>query len=94
RGAESALAAAREMRVRREGDAARAEAAWAAMAERIAERLGADPVLPNPPAVLDADSEDRARKKLERFSRERENIGPVNLLAEIEAAAIEEQVAT
>ncbi|MBN9403202.1 MAG: hypothetical protein J0I30_10385, partial [Burkholderiales bacterium] len=61
---------------------------------RIVERLGADPGLPDPPAELGADTEDKARRKLERLQREREEMGPVNLRAEVEAAEITAQVDT
>ncbi len=64
------------------------------MAERILERLGANPALPDPPAELNADSEDKARKRWERLTREREEMGPVNLRAEIEATEAEEAIAT
>ena len=46
------LGAAREGAVRAEGNAAQAGLAWTAMAERIAERLGPDPAMPDPPAEL------------------------------------------
>ena len=94
RAAESALAAAREALVRAEGAAAQADHAWGTVAERIVERLGANPALPDPPDPLDADAEDRLRRRLERLQRERDGIGPVNQRAEIEAAETEAQVAT
>jgi chromosome segregation protein len=93
RAAEAALGTAREDAVRCEGAASHAEQAWTAMAERIAERLGASPALPNPPAELSAEIEEKARRRLERLLKEREEMGPVNLRADVEAEAIEQQIA-
>jgi chromosome segregation protein len=94
RGAETILAAARETRAREEGNIAAANHAWGTVAERILERLGASPALPDPPAELNADSEDKARKRWERLTREREEMGPVNLRADIEAEEAEQAIAT
>ena len=94
RAAEAALAARREDAVRAEGHAQQASHAWGTVAERILERLGVNPALPDPPADLSAESEDRARKRLERQLREREEMGPVNLRAEQEASDVEKQIGT
>jgi chromosome segregation protein len=94
RAAEQRLGAAREDAVRAEGAAQQADYEWGTVAERIVERLGADPALPDPPADLSAESEDKARKRLDRLLREREEMGPVNLRAEVEAEAVEAQMAT
>ncbi len=94
RAAESALAAAREHVVRGEGDAAQAEQAAAAIAERIAERLGAHPSLPDPPADTSPEAEEKSRRRLERLQHEREEMGPVNLRAEVEAEEIGKQIDT
>jgi chromosome segregation protein len=94
RAAEAALAASREDAVRAEGVAGQAEQAWLAVAERIAERLGASPALPDPPAEILPETEDKARRRLERLLREREEMGPVNLRADVEAEAVEKQIAT
>jgi chromosome segregation protein len=106
RAAEAQLAAARERVARVEGEAAQAEQAWGVVAERILERLGANPALPDPPAellagdgrVLDPargqEIEEKARRKLERLQKEREEMGPVNLRAEVEADEIGKQVET
>jgi chromosome segregation protein len=94
RAAESALSAAREARAREEGNIAAANHAWGTVAERILERLGVNPALPDPPAELTPESEEKARKRWERLTREREEMGPVNLRAEIEAAEAEEAIAT
>jgi chromosome segregation protein len=94
RAAESALSAARETRAREEGNITAANHAWGTVAERILERLGASPALPDPPAELNAESEDKARKRWERLTREREEMGPVNLRADIEAEEAEAAIAT
>jgi chromosome segregation protein len=94
RAAETALSAAREARAREEGNITAANHAWGTVAERILERLGATPSLPDPPADLNAESEDKARKRWERLTREREEIGPVNLRADIEAEEAEAAIAT
>jgi chromosome segregation protein len=91
--AEAALAAAREERVRGEADRDHAGGHRGEVEARIAERLGCDPA-----EILDsANIEDRdelpeladAESRLERLLRERDNMGPVNLVAETEAAEIE-----
>jgi chromosome segregation protein len=64
------------------------------VAERILERLGIHPTLPDPPAEIGPDSEDRARRRLERLQREREDMGPVNLRAELEAEEVGTQIGT
>jgi len=94
RAAEAALANRREIAVRAEGLAEQANHAWGALAERILERLGANPALPDPPEDLTAESEGKARKRHERLVKERDEMGPVNLRAETEAEAIEQQIAT
>ncbi len=94
RAAESALAARREDAVRAEGGLQQASHAWGVVAERILERLGADPSLPDPPADLSPDSEEKARRRLERLLKEREEMGPVNLRAEQEAEDVEKQITT
>ncbi len=93
RTAEAALATAREDLVRGEAAAAQADHAWGTVAERILERLGANPTLPPPPADLSPDAEERARRRLDRLTREREDMGPVNLRAAIEAEEMEGRIA-
>ncbi|MEJ0016433.1 MAG: hypothetical protein WDN25_07665 [Acetobacteraceae bacterium] len=93
RATEATLGQTREAAVRAEGVAAQAEQAWVAMAERIAERLGPEPALPDPPAELTPEAEDKARRRLERLLKEREEMGPVNLRADVEADAVEQQIA-
>ncbi|WP_428484289.1 chromosome segregation SMC family protein [Rhodopila sp.] len=92
RAAEAALAGRREDAVRTEGGLQQASHAWGVVAERILERLGANPALPDPPADLSQDNEDRARKRLERQLKEREEMGPVNLRADQEATAVETRI--
>jgi chromosome segregation protein len=91
--ADAALAGAREERVRGEVDRDHAQAQHAELEARIGERLGC-----RPGEILDsANIEDRdelpdlgdAEGRLERLIRERDNIGPVNLVAEAEAAEID-----
>ncbi len=94
RAVETALAARREDAVRAEGLAQQASHAWGIVAERVLERLGANPALPDPPADLSQETEDRTRKRLERQCKEREEMGPVNLRAEQEAEDVEKQIGT
>ena len=94
RTAEAGLSAARENVVRAEGAAAQADQAWGAVAERILERLGVDAALPDPPAELSPDAEDKARRRLERLLKEREEMGPVNLRADVEAEEVEKRLAS
>ncbi len=94
RAAEAALSAARERVVRCESEATQADHAWGTMAERILERLGENPALPGPPADLSPEAEDKARRKLERLNKEREEMGPVNLRAELESEELATQIAT
>jgi chromosome segregation protein len=92
--ADLALANRREVAVRAEGLAEQANHAWGTVAERILERLGANPELPVPPEDLTEETEAKARKRHERLVKERDDMGPVNLRAETEAEAIEQQIAT
>ncbi len=93
RAAQEALAAAREAAVRAEGNATQADHAWGVVAERILERLGTAPDLPAPPAGdLGPEIEDKARRKLDRLQKERDEMGPVNLRAEIEAGEVEQRI--
>jgi chromosome segregation protein len=94
RAAESALSLAREHTARIEGEVTQADQAWGVVAERILERLGADAALPDPPAELGPETEEKARRKLERLQREREEMGPVNLRADVEAEEIGKQIDT
>ena len=93
RAAEAALAHAREDLVRAEAAAAQADHAWGTVAERVLERLGPNAPLPPAPPDVSAAAEERARRKLDRLAREREEIGPVNLRAAIEAEEMEARIA-
>ena len=93
RAAEQALYAAREAQVRAEGGIATAGASRLAAETAAAERAGAVE-LPEPPPDLSAAAEERARAKFQRLARERDEMGPVNLRAEIEAEALSAEIAT
>ncbi len=93
RTADAALATAREDLVRAEAFTAQAEHAWGTVAERILEKLGATPALPPPPADVSPEAEERARRRLDRLAREREEMGPVNLRAQVEAAEMADRIA-
>jgi chromosome segregation protein len=93
RAAESTLASAREHAVRAEGTTLQARQAWQALEERIAERLGPGAGIPDPPAELSIETEEKARRRYERLLKEREEMGPVNLRADMEAEAVETQIA-
>jgi len=82
----------REALVRAEGAREAAEVAWAAAEAAVAERAGALD-LPAPPAELSAAAEERARAKWQRLARERDEMGPVNLRAEIEAETLAGEIA-
>ena len=93
RAAEAALAAAREAAIRAEAVAQQADHAWGTVAERILEKLGVNPSLPEPTADRSAEAEEKARRKFERLVKERDEMGPVNLRAEVEVEEIEKQIA-
>ncbi|PWC27508.1 chromosome segregation protein SMC [Pseudoroseomonas aestuarii] len=92
RRADTAFAAAREAQLRAEAAAQQAEAAAAAVAQRLAERLGDAPALPPPPGDLSEAAEERARRKAERLAKEREDMGPVNLRADQEMAEVDQRI--
>jgi chromosome segregation protein len=92
RTADARFAAAREALLRAEAEAQSAEGEAERVALRVAERLGEDAALPAPPADLSDAAEERARRKAERLAREREEMGPVNLRAEIEEREVEERI--
>ena len=92
RAAELAQATARENVVRAEAYAAQADHAWGTVAERILEKLGATPNLPPPPADVSPEAEEKARRRMDRLSREREEMGPVNLRAALEAEEMETRI--
>ena len=97
RQAEADLGDAREARVRAEAAVAAARQMLDAVRERIAERLECAPEQTAALADL-SPTEPRPdphqiEAKLEKLLRERENMGPVNLLAEAEAAELDQQIA-
>ena len=94
--AESGLADAREARARAEAAVATTQAHAADLAERILERLECEPGQTLALAGLepgdDLPEAASVESRLERLTRERENMGPVNLRAEMEAEELETQI--
>jgi chromosome segregation protein len=90
--ADQSSAAARERRARLDGQAAAASEARVALLREIGERLAAVPAeLPNLAGLADGQTPPEAQAsaaRLDRLSHERAGIGPVNLMAEGEAAEI------
>ena len=93
RAAETAQVLAREAMLRAEGTVAQADHAWGTVAERVLERLGANPAFPEMTDEPTAEAEDKARRRFERLTKERDEMGPVNLRAEIEADELTRQIA-
>ncbi len=98
RAKEARLAEAREERVRCEGAIEQADQVISGITERARERLdcaAADALA----SVEVADDDklpgrDAAEVRLERLKRERENMGPVNLRADIESREMDERILT
>jgi len=96
RNGESRLAETREDRVRREAAVEQIDQNLAVIAERIAERLECQPE--EALSSVDIDTKeglppaDTVEQKLEKLQRERDNMGPVNLRAEQEAAELDEKI--
>ncbi len=94
--AEQALAAAREERVRAEGAVEQGQQTLANVATRAQERL--EVRLEGLPFLAELKEDqalpphDQVEAKVQRLIRERDNIGPVNLRAEAEAAELERQI--
>ena len=94
--AEAELAAAREERVRAEGVRDQASHGCDEVAARVAERLGTTP--DRVPEVAEIEPDEalpelaHAETRLDRLVRERDNMGPVNLVAEAEANELEQRV--
>lgn len=84
RNADLVLAGSREALIRAEAAAAQAQEAWSALPPSTQAA---------PPTDLSAAAETRARAGLAGLVRDRDSAGPVNLRAEIEAAAIEDAMA-
>jgi chromosome segregation protein len=91
--AESGFVAAREAALRAEATSESAVQAGVALAARIAERFGETPALPEPSQDVSDAAEERARRRAERLTREREEMGPVNLRAETELEELEVRIA-
>jgi chromosome segregation protein len=93
--AEHELAEARENRVRAEGNVAQVEEAAQGLVARIRDRLDCTPEETSAIADLGDDplpEREAVEAKLQRLTRERDNMGPVNLRAETEAAEVEQQI--
>ncbi|WP_449233848.1 chromosome segregation protein SMC [Azospirillum doebereinerae] len=95
--AEAGLADSREARARAEAAVSAAMQQAQTLTERIAERLDCAPEATRAAAELapDEDLPDAAgvEARLDKLTREREAMGPVNLRAEIEATELEAQIA-
>ena len=100
---EAELIQAREAMIRQEGEMAVVERALADTIERIREKLSLTPdQLPEITGITDPDDTEAAgpdrselaalESRVERLLRERDNIGPVNLRAEMEMAEVEERM--
>jgi chromosome segregation protein len=93
---EHRLAEMRENKVRSESAVEQAREAEQALTERIRERLECTPVDVLPLAQLDPSEplpdKNSVDQKLQRLLRERENIGPVNLRAEVESNELDQQL--
>jgi chromosome segregation protein len=92
RDAEQHAGACRERAIRTEAAQAAAAGGLAAVLARAADRLGEQADLPAVEEASDA-AEERARRKFERLTREREEMGPVNLRAELELEELEQRIA-
>jgi chromosome segregation protein len=94
---EHLLAEAREDRVRAEGAVAQAEFMASGLVERARERLDAAPADALQLAEVDPGQDLPERTQLEarldKLTRERDAMGPVNLRAESEAAELDQQIA-
>ena len=96
--ASAALQAAREDKVRLEGQVDLCRQRLADVVERTMETLQCRPEEASEAAGIDPDGDlpdlEKVDLKLERLRRERDNMGPVNLRADIEATEVREKVET
>jgi chromosome segregation protein len=96
READRVVAAAREARVRAESELGRVNQGLTSVRERISERLECLPDQILEKAGISPDEDlpdmDSTEARLERLTRERERIGPVNLRAEQEVEELEQQI--
>jgi chromosome segregation protein len=94
----AALQAAREDKVRLEGQVDLCRQRLADVVERTMETLQCRPEEVSEAAGIDPDGDlpdlEKVDLKLERLRRERDNMGPVNLRADIEATEVREKVET
>ena len=94
--AEQALAGAREERIRAEGAVEQARQAMQMVTRQVQDKLECDldglaeaaELSPDQPLPLKMEVE----RKIERLTRERDNMGPVNLRAEAEAEELQTQI--
>ena len=93
---EARLAETREERIRREAAVEQAEQTRTTVAERVRERLECTPESILESAGISEDETlpelEASETKLERLLRERDNMGPVNLRAEMEAQELNERI--
>ena len=98
RAREARLAEAREERVRCEAAIEQADQIMAGVTERARERLDCTPAEALGSVDVEDDDKlpdrDAAEARLERLKRERDNMGPVNLRADIEAQELDERIQT
>ena len=96
RNRENRLSETREDRVRREAAVEQIDQSLKVIAERIMERLECAPGDSLSSVGIDEEDklppQDAVETKLERLQRERDNMGPVNLRAEQEAAELDEKI--
>ncbi len=96
RSVESGLSEAREERVRCESSVTQIEQSQAAIKERAEEHIGCAPGNALEAAGIDNDEKlpdfETTETRVEKLKRERENMGPVNLRAEAEAAELDERI--
>ena len=95
---QSTVQAAREDLVRRESEAQHAREEIERLTREVREAMECPPQKVLEIAGLEADAElpplDDCERKIERLRRERENMGPVNLRAEIESEEVQEKLDT
>jgi len=95
---ETSLGEAREDRVRAEAAVEQAGQARQVLTDRVRERLDCRPDQALAAAAIDPEEalpdEAEVEQRLERLTRERDGMGPVNLRAEQEAGEVETQVET
>jgi chromosome segregation protein len=95
---ENMLTEAREERVRSEGAVQAGQELFNTLRERMTEKLNCTPEeLPQIAALVEGEpaaDPSELEQTLSRYIRERENMGPVNLRAEVEAESMQSQIDT